>query len=281
MKNTKRRNQDIKHLSAYLDDVLSDKQRQVIEARLEHETELKEKLEKLRKTKIVLGSLTRLEAPRNFTLTPDMVDVKREKRQPLFTSLRLATALAAILLVVLFGAEFLFIRGPLATPRMAAEHMMEAAQVVDEATPEPLITWGEPDRGEGFEEGLGTGMEFREEPAVEIESLEIDPEIQEEIVEELLPEDYPEDFLEEDVDLPPVVDMEAMVAEAEEVADDPILGLRPDVGEKITAFEEPVIMIEEPARTWPDAIRWAQIGLAAIVLGGGLGLWLLKIKFRN
>ena len=46
----------------------------------------------------MIGFLPRLKAPRNFTLTPEMVTV-RKPRQPLFVTLRFATAVATFLLV--------------------------------------------------------------------------------------------------------------------------------------------------------------------------------------
>ncbi len=92
MNNESKRPNEIKMLSAYLDNELSIARRQSLEKRLQNEPDLRRKLEDLRKTKMALGSLARVHAPRNFTLTPDMVKVRRKKQVPWFSTLKLATS---------------------------------------------------------------------------------------------------------------------------------------------------------------------------------------------
>lgn len=91
-------------LSAYLDNQLPPKDRARLEARLKQEADLRQALEELRRTRAVLRSQRPLRAPRNFTLTPAMAGVKRQKAQSLgspFGVLRLASVLATIFLVLL------------------------------------------------------------------------------------------------------------------------------------------------------------------------------------
>jgi anti-sigma factor RsiW len=91
-------------LSAYLDNQLPEKDRARLEARLKRESELRQALEELRRTRAVLRSQRPLRAPRNFTLTPAMAGVRRRGARPLgspFGVLRLASALAMIFFVLL------------------------------------------------------------------------------------------------------------------------------------------------------------------------------------
>ena len=92
-------------LSSYLDNQLSERERTRLEARLKAEPELRQALEDLRRTRVILRSQARLRAPRNFTLTPATAGV-RARRFGLFAgwvaspvaTLRLASALAAMAL---------------------------------------------------------------------------------------------------------------------------------------------------------------------------------------
>lgn len=95
-------------LSAYLDRELSPREQAKLESSLERFPELRSALEDLRRTRLILRSQPLLRAPRNFTLTPEMVGQKRpapvSRAYPFF---RFASAFAAILLVfVLIGDLF-------------------------------------------------------------------------------------------------------------------------------------------------------------------------------
>lgn len=93
-------------LSAYLDEQLSAKERARLETRLNQAPELRSALEDLRRTRAVLRSQPRVRAPRNFTLTPDMVGLKSRpvRRAPAYPFFRFASALAGVLfLMVLVG----------------------------------------------------------------------------------------------------------------------------------------------------------------------------------
>lgn len=112
---------DWEALSAYLDGQLNQKEHARLEKRLQFNAELSLALEDLRRTRAVLRSQPRLRAPRNFTLTPEMVGRAARRgtasRQSggLFPALRFASALASILLVFVLFADVLKL-GPAAAP---------------------------------------------------------------------------------------------------------------------------------------------------------------------
>lgn len=275
MKNERAKTRDLDTLSAYLDDTLKDSEQKQLEMRLEQEPELRERLELLRMTKVMVGSLTRLHAPRNFTLTPDMVDVRRGKRQPLFTFLRLASSLAAILLVVMFGVELLFSGGLPTKRQMAAEPMMEAARIAEDTTPEPLILWAKPGIGGGGGDngitGMGSDQMFAEAPVLGIESIPLE----DQPLEDALPRESPETEV-----LPmPKADVESFATE-ELAADDaaPILGINPEQSGEVLSRSVPGGRAEGAFLTRQVGFRWLQFALAVIAVGGGLMLWFLRSK---
>lgn len=93
-------------LSAYLDGELPAKERTKMEARLNQAPELRSALEEMRHTRAVLRSQPKVRAPRNFTLTPEMVGLtsRPPRRAPAYPFFRLASALAGFLfLLVLVG----------------------------------------------------------------------------------------------------------------------------------------------------------------------------------
>lgn len=277
MNNERGRPQDLNQLSAYLDDALNDKERKALETRLLVDLELRQKLENLRTTKYLINNLPAVRAPRNFTLSAEMVKVRRKKRQPLFGAFRLATSLAAILLVVLFGVEMLLGERLAALPRSMSEPQMEAATTFDAETPEPLILWGEPGLAEGGGvNGYGGGEEFMAEaPQVESELAPEEPEV----IEEALPEALPEGVTEEESMLEATREDEAQSQKRQALEDaPPILGLNPEQGGEMIAQTEVGTDAGEAAPLWQVALRWGQVALAVIALGGGVALWLLRRK---
>lgn len=270
MTNKRRNTRELNILSAYLDNALSPRDKKKFEVRLAKEPELQQKLENLRRTKHVLSWLPRLHAPRNFTLTLDMVAERKPRRQPLQAGLRLASALAAVLLVVLFGVEFIL--GEIRQPEMLAAEapaleVMEAARAPMEETPVPLIQWEPSGQGGGAAGGIGGEgddiiiiEEPVEEPVMELEAApeEESPEI------EALPQ-------EESLGAGETSEQPAAKG------DDLILGINPDEGGEIIDRSEPADLPMEPAtQPWSGILRWAQIALAVIAVGGGIALLLLR-----
>jgi hypothetical protein len=268
MINNRRKTREMNRLSAYIDNALSARQKQKLEVRLARDPELREKLDNLRRTKLAMSHLARLPAPRNFTLTPDMVPERRPHRHPVQFGLRLASALAAILLVVTFGADFIFseVRP---SQELAADAivMMEAAQAPTDSTPEPLIQWGPPE-ARGEVNGMGGDALAMEEPMLEIDSVpaeEIAPES------EILPA-KPSEIQEQAVGEAPDPNNSAG-AKSQEL----ILGINKDQAGEIINRSEPASTQPEPAPlSWAEILRWAQISLAVIAVGCGLAVLILR-----
>jgi hypothetical protein len=259
MRNQRRKHKDLEALSAYLDSALSGDDRQALEARLIREPDLRLVLENLRKTKQLVRRLPHVRAPRNYTLTPEMVKVRR-KRRTLGLTLRLATSLAAIVLVMLVSFELLVGWGP-ATPLAEKELALDGS-----TTPAPLIFWGVPGMGGGGDvaEGIGGGepMAVESEPML-IESSEAAPK---------QPTEDPQ-YVESEPTKPQTVESEPMRAEPGGGGGNPILGLNPEEAGEVIATSAPDV---SSVRSLPSYWRWVQVGLAVAALAGGLLLIFLK-----
>jgi hypothetical protein len=279
MRNERQRRRELEQLSAYLDGELEPTQRQALVARLQVEPDLQAQLEALRTTKQTLAYLPRLRAPHNYTLNPDMVTVRTPKRQPIFTSLRLASVLATVMLAVLFGVEFLFARGPLASPQFAAEPMMEAAMMVDEAEPAPLILWDTGHKGgDGLGYGMGGDTMLMEEPMlVEAMPVEVEVEVAVEAPEiEILPEEEPELMLEVEALPAPEEDLESLALMRKLEDDMLILGINLEQSGEIISRSADTFIDEIATPAWQMAVRVLQGALGIIALGAGMAWWLLR-----
>lgn len=100
--------QDYELLSAYIDGELSDDERTALERRLAKEAFLQRELDILRTTIALIQYLQPITAPRNFTLTQEMVNESkviafkpRRRMQPSYLSL------VASILLMLFGVMFM------------------------------------------------------------------------------------------------------------------------------------------------------------------------------
>lgn len=115
--------QDWLKLSAYLDRQLSSRELARLEERLQNEPELRNTLDDLRQMQTVLRRHSTLRAPRNFTVTHEMVGAHR--RTPPYPVFRLATALATLVLVLMFVGELISQRAgaPAAAPRQIQESL--------------------------------------------------------------------------------------------------------------------------------------------------------------
>lgn len=91
-------------ISAYLDGQLAPRDRTRLEARLERESELRSAMEEMRRVRVMLRSQPKLRAPRNFTLTPQMVGKRPVPRA--YPAFRLAAALSSVLLVLVLIGDF-------------------------------------------------------------------------------------------------------------------------------------------------------------------------------
>lgn len=122
-------------LSAYLDGQLSPKETARLERTLQERADFRAALEDLKATRMILRSQPRLRAPRNFTLSAEILGVQgqtKPARQPAFT-FGFASALASVMLVLVIAGELLFSGQPLAAAPLAEE--VETFQMAAEQAP--------------------------------------------------------------------------------------------------------------------------------------------------
>ncbi len=130
-------------LSAYLDGELNPKEMEQLRNRIAGNPGLRASLEELKTAKTVLQSTPRLQVPRNFSLTPTHLGIK--KIQPVFNGYRLAAAMMSFLLIGVLILDYgsILFRGGFA-PAMApiAEELSfekSADSAVEEIAEEPAL----------------------------------------------------------------------------------------------------------------------------------------------
>ena len=134
-------------LSAYLDDQLSERERERLEARLADDPALRADLEALRRTVSLVRDLPPTPAPRNFILTPTMV--KRTETAP-SPRPRMAPLLTAATAVVSFLFAIVLV-GDLLLPGMGGMTSAPAEMRRAEESPEMALEASK--EGAGEEEG--------------------------------------------------------------------------------------------------------------------------------
>jgi hypothetical protein len=114
-------------ISAYLDGQLPPRERTRLEEQLKNRADLRAALEDLRRTRTILRSQPKLRAPRNFTLTPEMVGARPQPRRGfnLFPALSLTSALAGLLFVAVLLVDLIGGRSAASPPMSVA---MQATQ---------------------------------------------------------------------------------------------------------------------------------------------------------
>jgi len=124
-------------LSAYLDGQLSANDRIRFERLLTERPEMRIALEDLRRTRDFLRSQPSLRAPRNFTLSPQLVGIRIKERRSSFAFpvLSAVSALASILLVLVFVGDML-ITGAGPSQNFVAQAPIEDYPAVEETVPE-------------------------------------------------------------------------------------------------------------------------------------------------
>lgn len=124
---------DYELLSAYIDGMLTAGERAALEARLRDEPLLVRELAALRQTLSLLQRMPRLKAPRDFTLTPDVVaqDTPAARRGRSLIPFPLVSALsaAAAVILIVFGAGLLFSE-TMRQPRSLDQQLAAAATPV-------------------------------------------------------------------------------------------------------------------------------------------------------
>jgi hypothetical protein len=122
---------DLEILSNYLDGQLDNRDRARLETRLQKDPDLREAHEQLNRTRLVLRSLPKMRAPRNYTLSPRTVPARTALPRS-YPVLRLVTALASFLLIFTLLGDYLVFR-PGEMVSRTAEQALEAPAAVMEA----------------------------------------------------------------------------------------------------------------------------------------------------
>ncbi len=138
---------DVEDVSAYLDGHLPAQEKHRLEGRLRVEPEMRALYEQLQQTRRLLRSQPPLRAPRNFTLTPEMAG--RRAKASLFDwlapGLRLVSAVATVLLLVVLMGDYLAVPAALAPVQDQAVRLeqegvplLQTSPVVGAGTPEAV-----------------------------------------------------------------------------------------------------------------------------------------------
>ncbi len=165
---------DYEQLSAYLDGQLSPIEQTRLEERLRGNSELRSALDELSRTRSLLRMAPRRRAPRNFTLTPEMVQPRRKSLRDyfnLFPALSFASAVATLALIATFLVQLTpgvsqnapsaalsnqsaaatekallpeAATGSEAPPSLAAPNAQRMNTAGSEGQVPPIITWGQP-----------------------------------------------------------------------------------------------------------------------------------------
>jgi len=145
-------------LSAYLDGELSPGERARLEARLEADPALRERLEGLRQTVALVRDLPRVQPPRNFLLTPSMVASPRPRPAPrrwLAPALTFATAVSGLLCVIVLAGSLLA-RGvglPAASAPVEAPYEVAMEQTVEAERAIATVVYEAPEEDTAVVEG--------------------------------------------------------------------------------------------------------------------------------
>ena len=125
---------DLEILSNYLDGQLDNRDRARLETRLQKDPDLREAHEQLNRTRLVLRSLPKMRAPRNYTLSPRTVPARTALPRS-YPVLRLVTALASFLLIFTLLGDYLVFR-PGEMVSRTAEQALEAPLMATQALSE-------------------------------------------------------------------------------------------------------------------------------------------------
>lgn len=141
---------DIQEISSYLDHQLDVRSQVRLEERMQLEPQLRSAFEEMQALRFLLRSQPRLRAPRNFTLTPAMAGKPRAAHA--HPTLRLATALAGILFIVLFLGDLLSQRTVMAPAQFDAAMLAEEVTQPEAAPLSQVVPEEAPDEAAGARE---------------------------------------------------------------------------------------------------------------------------------
>lgn len=117
-------------LSAYLDGEVTVQERARVDSHLVACAACRENLQSLRNAVALVQALPRVPVPRAFTLTEEMVGLHPAQARSswIVVYLRGMSAVAALLLIVLLGGDFLLLRSSQPAPQAVAERRLVEAQ---------------------------------------------------------------------------------------------------------------------------------------------------------
>jgi anti-sigma factor RsiW len=253
-------------LHAYIDNALSPARRQQFEAQLAQDAELRAEVASLRQIKQMVSALPRRPVPRNFTLEPARYG--RPAPQPLlqaYPALRLATAMTAVLFVLLLALDW-GTPGPSPTSFFAADsaenetiafHLEEAAPMAPESEMETAV---EIEQTIAVEETVADGASLDE--------AEVGIMAEEEVITEAVPAEV---TVTKTVTATPVI-AQRMVT--------PIVTLDArDTAVTDTALaNDQIVSLPDAPPPPPSARQWLQLGLGTLLL---LLLFLLFLARRR
>lgn len=280
---------DLELLSAYLDGQLSRRQTRRLEARLEQEPALRIELDELRATVQHLHALPIPRASRHFTLRPEMVGERPQRRS--YPVLRLATALAGLAFVALVGLEGLMATSGDQLASRAPEAMQQAEFAERDAPAEGELS------AALTEPAATPALEALEVPAEEQAAPAMPAEEEAGELEEPMMMEEPmaaegaataEDQVQKASETPGAADAERMVEaepsegignvageieQEDELAEPSVIGDAPEEAPPVSFAEEPVT----PALGSLTPLRWLQVIAGALFIL----LSVLTITFRR
>jgi hypothetical protein len=177
---------DWAQLSAYVDGELSGRELRRVRKKIQTDPLLQAALEQLKITKQILQTAPSIPAPRNFTLTPEMIGVRPKKQS--FPGFRLAAALTSFLLIGVLILDFggIVFKGAMSaerSPNIFDAQLESIPEAAADAAQEPMLLEAV---GEVAEE---QAIAEYEEEFTDVETSTIEaPAVEEEAVEETFAE---------------------------------------------------------------------------------------------
>lgn len=131
-------------LSSYLDGQLNDRERKAIEDQLVSDSQLQHAYTVLKQNRALLQNLPRKRAPRNFTLTAEMVGQKKQtnNRWLLFPALSFASVISLALIILTFVLQPTVGGTPNLAALPSAEMAVQSDATAEDGSVPPLIYWG-------------------------------------------------------------------------------------------------------------------------------------------
>jgi hypothetical protein len=170
-------------ITAYLDDVLSPKERERFERQMASEPALRAEVEVQGRLRYQLKQLPRQAAPRNYTLDPAVYGRPDQAKAPLmYPFLRGATVMVGLLFIVALTAQLLF--GSQDVVRLA--DIAPAAESVQELADDSFFAEAEKAASEPATDELASGSEIQEAPVSVLEGEVVKEEEGEEPLEEAM-----------------------------------------------------------------------------------------------